>query len=165
MAVERSQIRVLFETWGPMVFRRARRLLGSDADAEEAVQEVFIRALSGLESFDGRSAASTWLYQITTNYCLNRLRDRRRRQELWDEKIEPAESRATDALPHVDIVALRKVLAEADPREAAAAIYVFLDGMSHDEAAELLGTSRRTVGNLVDRFVKSARARLEGGAA
>ena len=143
-----------------MVHRRARRILGNDADAEEAVQEVFIRALSGLEDFEAKSQVSTWLYQITTNWCLNRIRNERRRRELWDVKVEPAEERSAAAHPHAELLALRRVLTEADAREAQAAVYVYLDGMSQDEAAELLGVSRRTVGNLLERFNAFARTLL-----
>ena len=57
----------IFMTHGPAVYRRALRLLGNHADAEEAMQEVFIRALRGAIGFDGQSQLSTWLYRITTN--------------------------------------------------------------------------------------------------
>lgn len=160
MGLDRRQLRALYDTHGPMVFRRARRILGDDADAEEATQEVFIRAFTSAERFEERASVSTWLYRITTHLCLNRLRDARRRKELWDEKVEPAEPRSTEALSHAEIIALRRVLAEAEPQCAHAAICVHLDGLSHEEAAEVLGVSRRTVGNLLERFVEFARKRL-----
>ena len=53
-----------------------------------------------------------------------------------------------------------RVLAEADPQCASAAVCVYLDGMSHEEAAEVLEVSRRTVGNLLERFAAFARKRL-----
>ena len=56
------------------------------------------------------------------------------------------------------------LLAEADEKQAQAAVYVYLDGMSHEEAAELLGVSKRTVGNLIDRFVAWAQRRGDKGA-
>jgi RNA polymerase sigma-70 factor (ECF subfamily) len=160
MSFDRQQMRALYETHGPMVYRRARRILGNDADAEEAVQEVFIRAFSGSDAFERRSSVATWLWRITTHWCLNRMRDKRRRQELWQQKVEPAEPTHEGALSHAEILTLRRLLAEADEREAQAAICVHLDGMSHDEVAEVLGVSRRTVGNLIERFTKFARARL-----
>ena len=52
-----------FERYGPMVYRRALNMMGNPADAEEVTQEVFIRALKGLEKFKGESKASTWLYK------------------------------------------------------------------------------------------------------
>lgn len=146
----------LFDKYGPMVYRRALRILGNAADAEEATQEVFIRAFKALADFDPRAQHSTWLYRITTNYCLNQMRNRVRRTELMDQrKAEvPKGSVATDP---EKLALMRDLLARADERQAQAALLVFVDGLSHDEAAVVLDVSRRTVGNLCKRFVKWAR--------
>lgn len=146
----------LFRLHGPMVFRRALRLLGRKEDAEEATQEVFIRAMRGMQEFEGRSSVTTWLYQVTTNYCLNQLRDHGRRKQLFAENFVAEENSSAS---ESDLLHLRRLLAEADEQQARAAVYVYLDGMSHEEAAELLGVSKRTVGNFIDRFLAWARQR------
>jgi RNA polymerase sigma-70 factor (ECF subfamily) len=147
----------LFQRHGPMVVRRAQRLLGNAADAEEAAQEIFIRAFRGAEAFEARSQPTTWLYRITTNYCLNLLRDRARRAQLREEHLpQPGSEEEAGPARSDDVALLRRLLAEADPREAQAAVYVFVDGASHEEAAELLGVSKRTVGNLIERFRAAA---------
>ena len=56
---------------------------------------------------------------------------------------------------------MRTLLQEADEEQAKAAVYVYIDGMSQNEAADLLGVSRRTVGNLLDRFNGWARKRMQ----
>lgn len=150
----------LFEVHSAGVFRRTLHLLGNVAEAEEATQEVFIRAASALDRFEGRARHSTWLYRITTNYCLNKLRDRERRRELWEAHGEQT-TPATLARDPAKMMIMRHLLSEADPRCAEAAVAVYIDGMSHEEAAEQLGVSRRTVGNLCDRFVGWARKRLQ----
>jgi RNA polymerase sigma-70 factor (ECF subfamily) len=155
-----QQIAQLFDQHGPRVYRRALRLLGNPADAEEATQEIFIRAFRAASGFRQQSQLTTWLYQITTNYCLNLIRDRSRRAALHEEHVAPLaedESRTEPARPD-DLVLLRRLLAGADERQAAAAVYVFLDGMSHEEAAAVLGVSKRTVGNLLERFQAWAHA-------
>lgn len=155
-----QQISLLFNQHGPRVYRRALRLLGNPADAEEATQEIFIRAFRAAGNFRQQSQMTTWLYQITTNYCLNLIRDRSRRTELHEEHVAPtadSDSRAASVSPD-DLVLLRRLLSEADERQAAAAVYVFLDGMSHEEAAGVLGVSKRTVGNLLERFQAWAHA-------
>ncbi|WNG60761.1 RNA polymerase sigma factor [Archangium gephyra] len=160
-----QQISLLFNQHGPRVYRRALRLLGNPADAEEATQEIFIRAFRAAGSFRQQSQMTTWLYQITTNYCLNLIRDRSRRTELHEEHVAPiadSDSRAASVSPD-DLVLLRRLLSEADERQAAAAVYVFLDGMSHEEAASVLGVSKRTVGNLLERFQEWVNARTAGG--
>jgi RNA polymerase sigma-70 factor (ECF subfamily) len=152
-----QQISSLFQQHGPRVYRRALRLLGNPADAEEATQEIFIRVLSSIDGFQQRSQLTTWLYQVTTNYCLNLIRDRSRRTELHEAHVAPmaGDAEVGTARPD-DLVLLRKLLAGADEQQAQAVIYVFLDGMSHQEAAEVLGVSKRTVGNLIERFQKWA---------
>jgi RNA polymerase sigma-70 factor (ECF subfamily) len=162
--VKRADVQALFERYGPQVYRRARHLLGSHEEAEEATQEVFLRALRSGEGFEGRSQVSTWLYSITTHHCLNQIRNRSRRRELWDATVAPGD--LTPARFGADpqaLLLLRQLLAEVpDERWATAAVYVHVDGMSHEEAAEVLGVSRRTVGNLVERFGAWARTRAAG---
>lgn len=148
----RQDAATFFELYGPMVYRRARSILGNPADAEEATQEVFIRALRSAEGFEGRSSVSTWLYRITTNHCLNQIRNRHRRTELFEEHVVDRQPTSTDGRAAAAIIHLSAFLAQADEQQAQAAVYVFVDGMSHDEAADLLGVSRRTVGNLLERF-------------
>lgn len=149
----------VFRKHGPSVYRRAYRILGNRADAEEATQEVFIRALRGAEGFLGQSQVTTWLYRITTFYCLNLLRDRRRRRELMQENL-PADE-PSGPVPPGELLLLRRLLAEAEPQQARAAVCVYLDGMTHEEAAEVLEVSKRTVGNLLDRFREWASRKVE----
>ncbi|MCG8416545.1 MAG: RNA polymerase sigma factor [Proteobacteria bacterium] len=145
-----------FRLHAGLVYRRALILLGNASDAEDAVQDVFIRALANRGRFRAESRATTWLYRITTNYCLNQLRDSSRRLELLRERYGEQ-----DELPGApdpdDRIALRRLLAEAQPDQAAAAVYVFVDGMTRPQAAQALGVSLRTVGNLLTRFTRWAR--------
>src|SRR4051812_31435375 len=76
----------VYRRHGPAVLRRARRLLGDDAEAEEALQEVFVSLAARPEQFAGRSAMTTFLYSATTHLCLNRLRDQRRRRALLGQR-------------------------------------------------------------------------------
>lgn len=160
--LDARSLRVMYEQYGPLVYRRALRILGNSHDAEEALHEVFLRVMRGAESFEHRSQITTWLYRITTNYCFNVLRDSQRRRELLEENFAPQDEAHAEAADHAhDWVLLRRLLAEADETQAQAAIYVYVDGMSHDEAAQLLGVSRRTVGNLLERFAETIRERAQ----
>src|SRR3954466_7673038 len=62
----------------------AYRMLASPFEAEDAVQETFIRAWRGFERFEGRAAVKSWLYRITTNVCLDMLSGRERRATPMD---------------------------------------------------------------------------------
>lgn len=143
-----------------MVFRRAYVILGERQEAQDAAQEVFVRALRNADRFQERAKVSTWLYTITTNYCLNLIRDRKRRSELFEGRRSELEQDLPGETDPDARVTIRKLLAEADERQAQVAIYIYFDELSREEVAEMLGVSVRTVGNLLDRFNTWARARM-----
>jgi len=64
---------------GERMLAVARRMMGREEDAQDAVQEAFLSAFRSLGRFDGRSQLTTWLHRITVNACLMRLRSQRRR--------------------------------------------------------------------------------------
>jgi RNA polymerase sigma factor (sigma-70 family) len=143
-------VEAMYRTYGHSVLRRARQILASDDEAGEVLQEIFAGLVARPEQFDGRSAASTFLYSVTTHACLQRLRDTRNRTRLIDEQVKPWTSDVDPRSP--DVVAIvRAELARLPEEEARAAVYYHLDGMSHAEIADMLGCSRRHVGNLLER--------------
>lgn len=152
----------LFRKYGPMIYRRSVVLLGNHADAEDAAQEVFVRAMRNLSEFEARCAVSTWLYAITTNVCLNVLRRRRVVARALENQATGHELPSL-APPLAEMLELRELLAEAEEQQALAAVYVYVDGMSKEEAAAVLGVSRRALGRLLERFSDWARARMQEG--
>lgn len=69
-----------FELERPALLGHCYRMLGSPAEAEDAVQDTLLRAWKATADFEGRSQRSTWLYRIATNVCIDRLRERKRRE-------------------------------------------------------------------------------------
>lgn len=73
----------------PRLFAVARRMMGSEDDAADALQDAFISAFKNLASFDGRSRLSTWMHRVVVNACLMKLRKARRRNERAIESLLP----------------------------------------------------------------------------
>ena len=160
------------------------RMLGSPFEAEDAVQETFIRAWKGFDRFQGRSSLRSWLYKIATNVCLDMLASRERRarpidlgpaqepvlanlhtrpDESWVEPIpdalvaqgsDPAEIAATRDTVRLALVAAFQHL---PPRQRATLILCEVLRWKASEVAELLDTSVASVNSALQR----ARATLD----
>jgi RNA polymerase sigma factor (sigma-70 family) len=145
----------LYDAYGPLVLRRARAMLGDEQAARDAAQEVFLRVLKGLHEFRREASPVTWLYRTTTNLCLNLLRERSRRGET----VELTDSwHRAEAMSLDERLTLSAVLARVPEDLREIAVYYYLDQMSHEEIAVLLGVSRRTVGNRLAEFHSAAQA-------
>lgn len=149
--MKREEVEEAFDRYGPLVYRRARAILGNEEEARDAMQDVFIKILR--DGLPGDGPIAPWLSRVTANLCLNRIRDEKRRRELRvqhlskDEGVEAGNDRT---------ILVRKLLSEVDERTGMAAICVHVDGMSYAEAADQLGVSKRTVLNLLQRFKERA---------
>ncbi len=86
---EGSAFDELVRVAGPRLLAVARRMLGHEDDAQDAVQEAFLSAFRSIDRFDGRARLTTWLHRITVNACLMRLRARKRRPERRIEEFLP----------------------------------------------------------------------------
>src|SRR6266849_6115143 len=99
------------------------RMLGSPFDAEDAVQDAFVRAWRARDRFEGRSAMRSWLYRIATNVCLDMLKGRQRRARAMDlaPSIEPIESNlnARSAKEWIEPIPENLIAPEKDPAELA----------------------------------------------
>jgi len=152
------------------------RMLGSPFEAEDAVQETFIRAWKGFERFEGRAALRSWLYRIATNVCIDMLSGRERRARPMDLGTagEPIEANLhmlpevtwiqpmpdpVDAAVERDTIRLAFVAAlqHLPPRQRAVLILCEVLRWHATEVAELLDTSVASVNSALQR----ARATLE----
>jgi RNA polymerase sigma-70 factor (ECF subfamily) len=88
-AGEEGAFEELVRAAGGQLLAVARRMLGCDDDAQDAVQEAFLSAFKSLDRFDGRSQLTTWLHRIVVNACLMKLRSQRRRPECSIEELLP----------------------------------------------------------------------------
>ena len=153
--LSREELRTLYATYAPVVFRRARLLLGRDADAWDAVQEVFEKMLKAGDSFRGESRPMTWVYRITTNVCFNHLRSRGVREPMLTV-VDSEPSVGVEAVESRNL--LRVWLEKLDAREQEIASLLFIDGLTQDEVADVLGLSRKTINREVAQLREKAAA-------
>lgn len=141
----------------------AFRLLGNRADAEEVVQEVFLRVWEHAGRWQtGRARFDTWMYRVTVNLCYDRLR--RRREVLTDAPPEQADS-APDAaaMIHSSQVAarVRDALNRLPERQRTAITLCHHQELSNIRAAEILEVSVEAVESLLSRGRRKLRALMK----
>lgn len=152
---DRSALEELFRRYRQPAYRVAHRLLGHEADALDAVQEGFIKALTHLDSFQGRSSFKTWLLRVVSNAALDLGRQRGRREALSLDGIDQGEAASLQLLSPdaadqgLNRAELRLVLNQAlstlsDVQRQT--FVLFADaGLSYREVAEVMGISIGTV--------------------
>lgn len=129
--------------YGPALCRKARRLLGNAADADDVVQGVFAELLQR-----GRVEADLpYLFRAVTSRCLNLARDRGNRRRLLDRQEPalrgPVRTRCDDEVIGVDL--MLKAIDRLDAACAEALIYRYFDDLTQDEIAEVQEVTRKTV--------------------
>jgi RNA polymerase sigma-70 factor (ECF subfamily) len=150
-AGDRSALEELFRRYRQPAFRVAYRLLGHEADALDAVQEGFVKALTHLDSFQGRSSFKTWLLRVVSNAALDMGRSRGRRETLSLGAVEVGDGPTVpDVSDHgLEQADLRRLLdqALASLPEAQRRTFVLHadGGLSYREVADALGISIGTV--------------------
>jgi RNA polymerase sigma-70 factor, ECF subfamily len=148
----------LYRRYSASVLRRASLLMGDRDAGKDVMQEVFLRAFRARAEFAGAGSPLSWLYRITTNLCLNRLRDTRRRRDALERASTSGEPAAG---PTIDTALTVRALLEHVPEGVQEiAIYYFVDQMSQDEIANLLSIPRRTIGHRLDQFRTLAQAAM-----
>jgi RNA polymerase sigma-70 factor, ECF subfamily len=154
-AVETAQAPDLYRKYRPLVLRRALRFY-TRQKAEDVVHEIFLKVLEKPDAFEGQSSMATWLYKVTTNHCLNRLRDHARRQEILREHGPTLSSHRQTAC-QAALTELVQMWNELSEELQEIAVYYYVDGMTHEEIARVLDVSRRTVGNRLEQLATMSR--------
>jgi RNA polymerase sigma-70 factor (ECF subfamily) len=131
----------LYRIHGARLKSVAYHIAGSRQDAEDAVQETFLKAYRGIDGFAGGSSIGTWLCRICINACYDLVRKR----QLEAQRAEPAQLEA--AAPQFALRAqLQQALGRIDPRRRMVFLLFAVEGMKHSEIAAILeipeGTSK-----------------------
>lgn len=174
LARDGSAFRAIMQTHNRRLYRLARGIVRDDAEAEDVVQESYVRAFTHLADFRGDSSLATWLSRITINEALGRLRARRPHIDLATFEVQrtPAEiiqfplaSNADDPEQTMAQRQLLHLVEQATDKLPEVYRIVFItrviEGMSVEETAEILGLRPETVKTRLHRARRLVREQLD----
>lgn len=134
----------------------ARGLVGSDHLAREAVQETWVRVIRFAGSYDGRASVKTWMYTILTNKCRDMRKTERSRTRRERTRRSPAQPETRSAAdPRI-----AEAVSELEEPGRETLVLCFCRGMTHAQAAEILGVPIGTVKSRVHKAMSRLRERL-----
>lgn len=151
----REELIGCYRGYGAVVYRRCRQILGHEQDSRDASQEVFERCLRRCPELRAGPELLAWLYRVSTNVCLDRLRGRRDAHHVQLSEDLPSHDASVESrLLHRD--GIRRLLGAVAERTRAIAIYLYVDGMTQEEIARISGLSDRSVRNHIARLRETA---------
>lgn len=152
----------IYALHGTRMKNLARNLLGNSSDAEDAVQETFIKLQRSIESFRGQSSFATWIFRILVNTCYDARRSRMRKKEfaLDNESESPPEPRSPGAHPSLRL-ALERALATLTRQQRDVFLLYEVEGFRHAEIAGMLAISETASKNTLFQAKKNLRQLLD----
>jgi RNA polymerase sigma-70 factor (ECF subfamily) len=138
-----NDVAAWYEKYGPMVFRRCRKILRNEEEAKDAVQDVFIKLLKARKE-NVTCLFSSYLYTSATRICLNRIRARNEYEGLAKD-FEDFPGR-DDSFEQIDAELLAEAILQDDAEDNRTICYMrFFDGMTLEEIGENVGLSRTAI--------------------
>ena len=153
---DREAFHCLFEAYKDKVYSIAVYSSGGDRTvAEDITQQIFLKLFTAIRQFRGDSEFTTWLYRLVVNACLDERR-RRRRFLPWEPTAQM--SNPSDRKPQerqyarLEISeAVRKAIGELKPKFRLPILLKYIEGLSYEEIAEVMGCSKGTVASRLNR--------------
>ena len=153
-----SEVGEAYRDYAGAVYARGLRILRDGEAARDVTQEVFLRCFDHRPKVCSGRELLAWLYRVTTNLCLNVIRDGKLRSKADGDVARRSPGAVAPEGPSRR--GLSDPLTGLDRRTQAVVVYVYIDGMTQLEAAEMAEVSDRTVRNCLARFQQHARAQL-----
>jgi RNA polymerase sigma-70 factor (ECF subfamily) len=162
---DREAFRLLFETYKDRVFSIAVYSFGGDTNAASDVsQQIFLKLMTAIGQFRGDSSFTTWLYRLVVNACIDEQRKRRRFLPFGESTLM---SRIEDTRPQEKRYARLEVadsvqaaIQKLTPKLRLPILLKYVEGLSYDEIAEVLGCSKGTVASRLNRGHQSLAKKL-----
>jgi RNA polymerase sigma-70 factor, ECF subfamily len=153
---DRAAFQLLFETYKDKVFSIAVYSNGGDrALADDITQQIFLKLFTAIQQFRGESEFTTWLYRLVVNACMDERR-RRRRLLPWGETV--AMRKASERKPQekqyarLEVAeAVQAAIGELKPKFRLPILLKYIEGLSYEEIATVMGCSKGTVASRLNR--------------
>jgi RNA polymerase sigma-70 factor (ECF subfamily) len=153
-----SGFQELYQRYSETVYRAALRVTGNPADAEDALQTVFLRVLNQHERFEPSWAPAAYFRRAAVNAAIDIIR---RRSTQAETPLEHAETRVATESPALLKQQLRQALSRLEPQEAEIFLLKYVEGLSTEELAEMYGIEKGTVGSRLFRIREALRGIIE----
>ena len=159
--------RLIVERHSRVLFRAAYRITGNTADADDVVQETFMRAYRQIATFESRAALTTWLHRIAVNCALDLIDSRKRRDSRTEDVEDMTTIASHDASPDRLLLGseMQKAVAVAldgmSGNERTAFVLRHFEGMPLEEIGKVLGIRLNATKNTVFRAVQKVRQQLQ----
>ena len=153
---DRAAFQLLFETYKDKVFSIAVYSSGGDRSvADDVTQQIFLKLFTAIRQFRGDSEFTTWLYRLVVNACLDERR-RRRRLLPWGETVamrNPSEKKPQEKqYARLEIAeAVQEAIGELKPKFRLPILLKYIEGLSYEEIASVMGCSKGTVASRLNR--------------
>ena len=142
----------LYTRYGRIIYARCFRILREREAAEDATQETFLRVCRHIERAPDDREVLRWIFRIATNYCLNEIRNQKRRPILSAEVLDVRWSTHADP---IDRDLIRRLMQRSSKTRRNIAWLHFVDGLTQEEIADVMSLSRKTVGTHLKVFRKN----------
>lgn len=140
---------ILYKRYHGKVFGKCISLLKSESEAEDAMQEIFVKILLNLSKFSGKSKFSTWLYSITYNFCIDTIRRKKKSISVLVDDIAEKHDKEADIndsfLLEMNIARLKKILEEIPVKDKAILLMKYQDELSIKEIGAMLDKSESAI--------------------
>jgi RNA polymerase sigma-70 factor (ECF subfamily) len=160
---DRAAFKAIYEAHQERIYNTSYYMLNDPRLVEDVVQTVFLKILRGLPRFRFEADLSTWIYQITVNECQNQNRRRPMKQISFESLLGSGDEVDDLSIPENQHALnerqaiIRRAVLELSPKLRTVVVLKYIEGLSYDEMADVLGCAAGTVASRLNR----ALARLE----
>lgn len=140
---------ILYKRYSSKVYAKCISMLKDETAAQDAVQDIFMKVLTSLSKFSGKSKFSSWLFSISYNYCIDIIRKSKKNKSVSIEKLVDVKDEGTDIEDHMVMETkyeqLKIIIEELPIKDKAILLMKYLDGMSIREIGANMNKSESAI--------------------